>query len=193
MPTIYFPVSHNCWGHSLPQPAGLLQDAWSRDFRPWGNTKIQLTQQNTLWNTRTVCAPAQWSRLVQGKKNLLMRSISFLRLLKASPCHLNISFTYPLDAWQSPAETTSHLTAVFSLLGHQWVYSWKLPRVLQPQVILHHSVFLWTAPQMQVKTGTGSWHAYVDHDGRKPTSWHYSGTFCVPSLPAFWKSVHIYC
>lgn len=34
---------------------------------------------------------------------------------------------------------------------------------------------------------------YVDHDGGKPTSWRYSGTFCVPSLPAFWNSVHIYC
>lgn len=38
--------------------------------------------------------------------------------------------------------------AVSSLLGHQWVHSGKLPRVFQPQAILHHPVFLWTAPQM---------------------------------------------
>lgn len=103
-----------------------------------------------------------------------------------------IEVSISLDAWQSPAETTSLLTAVFSLLGHQWVYSWKLPRVFQPQVILHHSVFLWTAPQMQVKTETGSWHAYMDDDCRKPASWRCSGT-CVPSLPSFWNSVNVYC
>lgn len=147
-----------------------------------------------LWNAGTTCAPARWSRLVWGKKeNLLTNSVSFLHLLKAFPCHWSINFAYPLDAWQSPAETTSLLTAVFSLLGHQWVYSWKLPWVFQPQIILHHSVFLWTAPQMQVKTDTGSWHTYVDNDGRKPTSWRCSGTFCVPSPPAFWNSVNIYC
>lgn len=97
------------------------------------------------------------------------------------------------DIRQSPAETARHLTAVFSLLGHQRVYPWKLSWVFQPQVVLHHSVLLWTASQMQVRTETGSWHAHLDNNDGKPTNWPCVGVFCVPSLSNFWNSVNIYC
>ena len=69
--------------------------------------------------------------------------------------------------WQSTAGIARHLTAVFSLPGYQWVYSWKLSWVFQPQIILHHSIFLWTASQMQVKT--------KKDNGRKATRGHCVG------------------
>lgn len=82
---------------------------------------------------------------------------------QACSCNLSINVTYTV--WHL---TTEHLTAVFSLLGYQWVHPWKLSWVFQPQVILHHSVFLWTASQMQVKTKS-SWCARGENNGRKPT------------------------
>lgn len=44
----------------------------------------------------------------------------------------------------------ANFTCAFSFLGHQWVHSWKLPRMLQSQAVLHHPLFLWTASKVQV-------------------------------------------
>ena len=74
MPTIYFPVSYNCWDHNQPQPAGLLQDACDpgRDFRPRGNTKILLTQQNKhslkCWDHVCTC-PVEQAGVRQKRKS----------------------------------------------------------------------------------------------------------------------------
>ena len=196
MPTIYFPVSHNCWGHSQPQPAGLLQDACDpgRDFRPWGNTKIQLTQQNKhslKYSDRVCTCPVEQAGARQKKSSHEIHQFS----TSSQSFPMSFKYRFYLPSWCLAEPCRDHQPShcrVFSSRTSMSVFLKTTPSVPTPGYFTSFRISV-DSTQMQVKTGTGSWHVYMDHDGRKSTSWHYSGTFCVPSLPAFWKSVHIYC
>lgn len=146
-----------------------------------------------LWACVYLASEAGWCRAKKGF-HFFSWNPSVLYTFSRPSRIIKVSILLTLyDIRPSPAETARHLTAVFSLLGHQRVYPWKLSWVFQPQVVLHHSVLLWTASQMQVRTETGSWHAHLDNSDGKPTNWHCVGVFCVPSLSNFWNSVNIYC
>lgn len=105
-----------------------------------------------LWPYVYLASEAGWCKAKKGF-HFFSWNPSVLYIFSRPSRIIRVSILLTLyDIWQSPAETARHLTAVFSLLGHQRVYPWKLSWVFQPQVVLHHSVLLWTASQMQVRT-----------------------------------------
>lgn len=172
MPTIYFPVSHNCWGHSQPQPAGLLQDACDpgRDFRPWGNTKIQLTQQNKhslKYSDRVCTCPVEQAGARQKKSSHEIHQFS----TSSQSFPMSFKYRFYLPSWCLAEPCRDHQPS------HCRVFSSRTSM----------SVFLKTTPSVPTPGYFTSFRISVDSTPDAGKDWNRLMT-CLHG--PWWKEIH---